>query len=353
MKTILVTTLVTAIVGSGVVAGNRRPAQRARTLATTAEAAAPQKLAASQTSTLLSVEAQNQLVHQYCATCHSDRAKSGGLSLANFDVARLAQNGDVAELMIRKLRAGLMPPPAARRPDATTVKAFVDTLETKIDAAAALDPKPGWRPFQRLNRAEYAAAVRDLLAFDVDVSAYLPPDTTSAGFDNVADARGADPNIRNIKGAARPRGDGMMMNEEREYKEVSPLPPVPLGGPGVPPLVAAAGVGYGEGFAGNTHRYAPMGMLAAVKYFVDELHIDVNAADHEGNTAHHNAAARGDVEMIQYLVSRGADVKAVNREGKTTADMANGPVQRIQPWPEALALLEKLGAKNNHKCISC
>ena len=80
---------------------------------------------------------------------------------------------------------------------------------------------------------------------------------------------------------------------------------------------------------------------------------DVNAFDHEGNTALHHAAARGDVEMIQYLVSKGANVKAVNREGKTTADMANGPVQRIQPWPEALALLEKLGAKNNHKCVSC
>jgi uncharacterized protein len=94
-------------------------------------------------------------------------------------------------------------------------------------------------------------------------------------------------------------------------------------------------------------------MMAAVKYLVEELGADVNAVDHEGNTAMHNAAARGDVEMILYLVAKGADPKAVNREGKTTADMANGPVQRIQPWPEALALLEKLGAVNNHKCVSC
>jgi ankyrin repeat protein len=121
----------------------------------------------------------------------------------------------------------------------------------------------------------------------------------------------------------------------------------------VTPLQAAAGVGYGEGFAANSHRFAPAGMLAAVKYLVDELHADVNAFDHEGNTALHHAAARGDVEMIQYLVSKGADVHAVTREGRTTADMANGPVQRTQPWPEALALLEKLGAKNNHKCVSC
>ena len=105
----------------------------------------------------------------------------------------------------------------------------------------------------------------------------------------------------------------------------------PTGLLGVPPLVAASGVGYGEGFAGNTHNFAPTGMMAAP----------------------FNAAARGDVEMILYLVAKGADPKAVNREGKTTADMANGPVQRIQPWPEALALLEKLGAVNNHRCVSC
>jgi ankyrin repeat protein len=162
-------------------------------------------------------------------------------------------------------------------------------------------------------------------------------------------SRGADPNIPTVKGAGRPMTDDGV----REFKDTSGRPPVSLGGPGVPPLVAAAGVGYGEGFAGNTHHYAPSGMLAAVKYLVEELHADVNASDHEGNTAMHNAAARGDVEMILYLVSKGADPKVVNREGKTTADMANGPVQRIQPWPAALALLEKLGAKNNHRCVSC
>ncbi|HYM23072.1 MAG TPA: ankyrin repeat domain-containing protein, partial [Vicinamibacterales bacterium] len=160
---------------------------------------------------------------------------------------------------------------------------------------------------------------------------------------------GADPAIPTMKGAGRPR----TADVEREVNDVSKQPPVPVGGPGVPAIVAAAGSGYGEGFAANSHRYAPTGMLAAVKYLVEELGADVNATDHEGNTALHNAAARGDVEMIQYLVSKGANVKAVNREGRTTADMANGPVQRIQPWPDALALLEKLGAKNNHKCVSC
>ncbi|HEV3140593.1 MAG TPA: ankyrin repeat domain-containing protein [Vicinamibacterales bacterium] len=160
---------------------------------------------------------------------------------------------------------------------------------------------------------------------------------------------GADPTIPTMKGAGRPR----TADVEREVNDVSRMPPVPVGGPGVPAIVAAAGSGYGEGFAANSHRYAPTGMLAAVTYLVEEMHADVNATDHEGNTALHNAAARGDVDLIKYLVSKGANVKAVNREGRTTADMANGPVQRIQPWPEALALLESLGAKNNHKCVSC
>jgi ankyrin repeat protein len=160
---------------------------------------------------------------------------------------------------------------------------------------------------------------------------------------------GADPNIRTKKSAGRPRAGDI----DRDVKDVSGLPLVPIGGPGVTPLQAAAGAGYGEGFAANSHRFAPNGMLAAVKYLVEELGADVNAKDHEGNTALHHAAARGDVDMIQYLVSKGADVKAVTREGRTTADMANGPVQRIQPFPEAVALLEKLGSKNNHKCVSC
>ncbi|MEZ5290015.1 MAG: ankyrin repeat domain-containing protein [Vicinamibacterales bacterium] len=161
---------------------------------------------------------------------------------------------------------------------------------------------------------------------------------------------GADPSIPTTKPAGRPRvGDAGV----REGSDVSGLPQIPIGGPGVTPLQAAAGVGYGEGFAANSHRYAPTGMLAAVKYLVEELGADVNAADHEGNTALHQAAARGDVAMIEYLVSKGADVTRVNREGQTTADMANGPVQRTQPYPEALKLLEKLGSKNNHKCVSC
>ena len=90
-----------------------------------------------------------------------------------------------------------------------------------------------------------------------------------------------------------------------------------------------------------------------MKFLVEVAGADVNARDHEGNSALHHAASRGDVEMLKYLVSKGADPLVVNREGQTTVDMANGPVQRTQPWPEAIEYLESLGAKNNHKCLSC
>ena len=161
---------------------------------------------------------------------------------------------------------------------------------------------------------------------------------------------GADPAITTIKPFSRPRGTDA--DRDAPPVDVSGRP-LPTGGPGIPPLLAAAGAGYGDGFAANAHRFAPTGMLAAVKYLVEELHVDVNARDHEGNTALHDAAARGDNGMIEYLISQGADVKAVNRAGQTTVDMANGPVQRTQPYPETITLLERLGATNNHKCVSC
>ena len=165
-------------------------------------------------------------------------------------------------------------------------------------------------------------------------------------------AHGADPHIPTMRPPGRPR-TGDQPGYRETIADISGMPPVPVGGPGVPPLLAAAGVGYGEGFAANTHRYAPSGFLPAIKYLVEELGADVNAVDYEGNTAVHHAAARGDTESILYLVSKGADVTKVNREGNTTADMANAPVQRVQPFPETLALLMKLGAKNNNKCVSC
>jgi ankyrin repeat protein len=114
-----------------------------------------------------------------------------------------------------------------------------------------------------------------------------------------------------------------------------------------------AGEGYGEGFAGNAHMHAPDAWLAAIKYVVEELHQDVNARDNTGMTALHHAAARGDVDMIMYLVSKGADVTAVSIRGQTVADMATSPVSRISPFPTVVALLQALGSANSHKCTQC
>jgi ankyrin repeat protein len=160
---------------------------------------------------------------------------------------------------------------------------------------------------------------------------------------------GADPYVRTAKVPERYEEGG----PESTGPDRSGLPPIPWFGPAVAPIHAASGVGYGLGFAGNTHRHVPDGWLPAVKFLVEELGADVNARDHNGYTPLHHAASRGDNELIQYLVSKGADVKAVSRSGQTTVDLANGPVQRVQPFPETIALLEGLGAKNNHRCVSC
>jgi ankyrin repeat protein len=114
-----------------------------------------------------------------------------------------------------------------------------------------------------------------------------------------------------------------------------------------------AGEGYGEGFAGNAHMHAPDAWMAAIKYVVEELHQDVNARDNTGMTALHHAAARGDTDMILYLVSKGADVTVVSARGQTVADMANSPVSRVSPMPTVVSLLQALGSVNSHKCTQC
>jgi len=164
-------------------------------------------------------------------------------------------------------------------------------------------------------------------------------------------AHGADPDIPTLRPAERRRRS--QGAEEEEKEDPSGLAPVPVGGPGVHPLHAASGVGYGQEFAANAHRHVPGGWLPAVRYLVEELGADVNVRDFNGYSPLHHAAARGDNELILYLVEKGGDVMLVSRAGQTTVDMANGPQQRVQPYPETIALLEGMGAVNNHKCVSC
>lgn len=153
---------------------------------------------------------------------------------------------------------------------------------------------------------------------------------------------GADPNLatKSFGIPARPN-------------DPSGLPAAAAGAAHVPPFHAAMGVGYGTSRVAQQHRHVPDGWMPVAKYFVEELKVDVNMRDADGFTAMHHAAARGDNEMILYLVKHGGDVMVVNRAGQTTVDMANSPEQRTQPFPETIKLLEGMGAKNNHKCQAC
>ncbi len=165
---------------------------------------------------------------------------------------------------------------------------------------------------------------------------------------------GADPDIASIKQPPRRRPmDEAQEEQAEEEKDHSGLPEVPIGGPFIYPIHAAAGAGYGQYFAGNAHRHVPNNWLPAVKYLVEECGADVNLRDANGYTALHHAASRGDNELVRYLVEKGADVTVVSRKGQTTADMANGPIQRVSPFPETIELLVGLGAKNNDNCVSC
>jgi hypothetical protein len=142
-------------------------------------------------------EAHNAVIKQYCVTCHNERRKStvNGLALDTFDIAKAAEHAEVAEKMILKLQAGMMPPPGARRPDPAAQAALINALEITVDTHAAANPNPGVRTFQRLNRPEYARAIKELLDIDVDASHWLPLDTKSANFDNIADAQALSPTL--------------------------------------------------------------------------------------------------------------------------------------------------------------
>ncbi len=160
---------------------------------------------------------------------------------------------------------------------------------------------------------------------------------------------GADPDIWTKRGPdAR-----MSYSDAQDDTDHSGVPPVPVSGPAMHPIHAASGVGYGEGYIANVHRHVPDGWLPVLRYLVEELGADVNARDHNGYTPLHHAASRGDNEAVRYLVEQGADVTVVSRDGQTTVDMANGPFQRIQPFPRTIELLESLGAHNNNNCVSC
>jgi len=134
-------------------------------------------------------ETLSQVVKKTCTGCHSQQRKVGNLVLEGFDVAQAASNAELTEKIIGKLQVGMMPPPGRARPKGDTLQVLQATLERLVDTRAALKPEPGVRTFQRLNRAEYAQSIKQLLALDVDPGKWLPLDTKSANFDNIADVQ--------------------------------------------------------------------------------------------------------------------------------------------------------------------
>jgi cytochrome c551/c552 len=136
---------------------------------------------------------ERALVNQYCAVCHSDKLKTGGLSLEKLDPAHAGDAAETWEKVVHKVRSGMMPPSGARRPDRAALDRFAANLEATLDRAAAAKPNPGSTGLHRLNRTEYANAIRDLLALDIDVTTLLPADDSSEGFDNIADALSVSP----------------------------------------------------------------------------------------------------------------------------------------------------------------
>ena len=137
--------------------------------------------------------ALSDVVKTFCTNCHNPRQLRGNLDLTGYNVDSAPTRLDVSEKMIRKLRAQMMPPPGSKRPQGDTLLALVETLENIIDKGTR--PNPGSRTFQRLNRAEYERAVRDLLSVEIDAGDYLPLDTKSANFDNIADVQSLSPTL--------------------------------------------------------------------------------------------------------------------------------------------------------------
>ncbi len=142
-------------------------------------------------------DTQLATVKQYCAGCHSDRAKAGGVSFEGLTPESIGQHADVFEKAVRKLRGRVMPPPGARQPDAASIDSLVAWLEGSLDRAAAAGPShlPDQVVLHRLNRKEYTNAVRDLLAVDFDASDVLPADDVAEGYDNIAAALQVSPSF--------------------------------------------------------------------------------------------------------------------------------------------------------------
>jgi hypothetical protein len=171
--------------------------QAARPQVTRSPAAAPRAVRPQTPSALTPPppSTYRAVLDRYCVTCHNERLRTAGLTLDTLDLEQVGHRPELWEKVVRKLRSGAMPPPGRPRPESTTYEAFASSLEAALDRTAAANPNPGRSAVHRLNRAEYANAIRDLLALDIDSRALLPADDSGHGFDNVADVLSVSPGL--------------------------------------------------------------------------------------------------------------------------------------------------------------
>ncbi len=141
------------------------------------------------------ISPQHALINQYCVVCHNDKAKTAGLMLDKMDIDHVADHAETWEKVVRKLRGGMMPPQGMPRPAQAKIDGLITWLEASLDQANAAHPEPGRSALHRLNRTEYANAIRDLLGLKVDVTALLPADDESNGFDNIAEVLRVSPSL--------------------------------------------------------------------------------------------------------------------------------------------------------------
>ncbi|HET7607566.1 MAG TPA: DUF1587 domain-containing protein, partial [Gammaproteobacteria bacterium] len=190
----------------------------------------------------LTATARGDVLDRYCVGCHNDPERAGDVSFESLDREDLGSHAEVWEAAVRKLRTGLMPPLGEPRPERAVLDAFAASLEKGLDAASARAPNPGTRPLARLNRTEYANAIRDLLAYDASaIASTLPPDAAVAGFDNNAEGLSVSPTL--LEGYAtaamqisrRAVGDRTMGHGETRYAATpgaaqrAPIDGLPLG----------------------------------------------------------------------------------------------------------------------------
>jgi len=183
--------LVAGSIGS--LSGQSAPVSPAQPRSAAQTSSTSQTLLASHTTP--ATQNQRALLDKYCVTCHSDRLKTANLSLQGLDLTKVADHAEVWEKVIRKLRAGVMPPPNIPRPALTEYEGLRDFLETEIDRVAATKSNPGSVVLHRLNRTEYANVIRDLLDLRIDVTTLLPPDDSANGFDNIAGSLTLSPTL--------------------------------------------------------------------------------------------------------------------------------------------------------------